>query len=207
VLVIDEDPSVRESLQAELSKRDFEVVALEVVKAIEALGAQTFGAVIADADARAPSGAPLHKEILPLLADKPLVLLTTFQTIAHAVAAIRDGAYDYVTKPIDFDDAALTIERAFERVSLREEVKRLREENNVADPAQLLPMEEIEHRYIRQVLEVVHGNKAFAARVLGMDRRTLYRKLDRWREAGATLEANGTRGAEGQTLGGAANPT
>jgi DNA-binding NtrC family response regulator len=191
VLVIDEDPSVREKLQTELSKRNLEVLALDVAKAIEALGTQTFGVVIADADSRASSGAPLHKELVPLLDDRPLVLMTAFQSITHAVAAIRDGAYDFVTKPMDFDDVALTIERAFERASLREEVKRLREESTVADPAHLLPMDEVEHRYIRQVLDAVRGNKAFAARVLGMDRRTLYRKLDRWREAGT----NGTRPA------------
>jgi transcriptional regulator of acetoin/glycerol metabolism len=47
------------------------------------------------------------------------------------------------------------------------------------DPADLLPMEEVERRYIRHVLRAVGGNKALAARVLGLDRKTLYRKLER----------------------------
>jgi two-component system response regulator HydG len=46
-----------------------------------------------------------------------------------------------------------------------------------ADPAELVPMEEIEKRYIRHVLDTVGGNKTLAARVLGLDRKTLYRKL------------------------------
>jgi two-component system response regulator HydG len=50
------------------------------------------------------------------------------------------------------------------------------------DPAELLPMEEVERRYILKVLEAVGGNKTLAAQVLGFDRRTLYRKLDRVRE-------------------------
>ncbi len=50
-----------------------------------------------------------------------------------------------------------------------------------SDPRHFLPMDEIEQRYIRKVLDAMGGNKASAARVLGVDRRTLYRKLDRWR--------------------------
>ena len=46
------------------------------------------------------------------------------------------------------------------------------------DPAELVPMEEIERRYIQHVLNAVGGNKTTAARVLGFDRKTLYRKLD-----------------------------
>jgi len=53
------------------------------------------------------------------------------------------------------------------------------ESNN---PAELLPMDEVERRYILGVLEAVGGNKTLAAQVLGFDRRTLYRKLERCRD-------------------------
>jgi two-component system response regulator HydG len=46
------------------------------------------------------------------------------------------------------------------------------------DPAELPTMEEVERRYVARVFEAVHGNKALAARILGFDRKTLYRKLD-----------------------------
>ena len=48
------------------------------------------------------------------------------------------------------------------------------------DPDQLLPLEEVERRYIERVLDAVGDNKTQAARVLGLDRRTLYRKLERY---------------------------
>jgi two-component system response regulator HydG len=54
---------------------------------------------------------------------------------------------------------------------------------DAADPAALLPMEEVERRYIQRVLEAVAGNKTLAAHVLGFDRRTLYRKLGRTRDS------------------------
>jgi two-component system response regulator HydG len=48
------------------------------------------------------------------------------------------------------------------------------------DPSELAPLEEIEKRYILRVLEAVHGNKSVAARILGIERKTLYRKLERY---------------------------
>jgi len=49
------------------------------------------------------------------------------------------------------------------------------------DPNDLLPMHVVEERYLRKVLSAVRGNKTLAAKLLGFDRRTLYRKLERWR--------------------------
>jgi DNA-binding NtrC family response regulator len=46
------------------------------------------------------------------------------------------------------------------------------------DPSELVPLEEVERRYVHRVLEAVGGNKTMAARILGLDRKTLYRKLD-----------------------------
>jgi transcriptional regulator of acetoin/glycerol metabolism len=48
------------------------------------------------------------------------------------------------------------------------------------DPAELPTMEEVERRYIQHVLQAAGGNKTLAARVLGLDRKTLYRKLERY---------------------------
>lgn len=45
------------------------------------------------------------------------------------------------------------------------------------DPAELVTMEEVERRYVQHVLNAVEGNRTQAARILGMDRKTLYRKL------------------------------
>ncbi|MGH7272437.1 MAG: sigma-54-dependent transcriptional regulator [Polyangiaceae bacterium] len=63
-------------------------------------------------------------------------------------------------------------------------VTRISVESN--DPSELLSMDEVERRYILKVLEAVGGNKTLAAQVLGFDRRTLYRKLDRARDVSAS---------------------
>ena len=48
------------------------------------------------------------------------------------------------------------------------------------DPSALLPMHEVERRYILHVLDTAGGNKTLAARILGFNRRTMYRKLERF---------------------------
>src|SRR5579863_5337725 len=58
--------------------------------------------------------------------DVPVIVMTAYGSMEAAIAAIRAGAYDFVTKPFEMDDIALTIERALKHRALREEVKRLR---------------------------------------------------------------------------------
>jgi two-component system response regulator HydG len=62
---------------------------------------------------------------------------------------------------------------------------------DVDEPEQLLTMDEVEKRYIARVLEVVSGNKSLAAKVLGFDRATLYRKLERYGMSGPRAEDSG----------------
>jgi two-component system response regulator HydG len=52
------------------------------------------------------------------------------------------------------------------------------------DPRELVPLEEVERRYIRHVVRAVGGNKSEAAKILGLDRKTLYRKLQRYEQSG-----------------------
>jgi len=58
---------------------------------------------------------------------------------------------------------------------------------------ELVALEEIERRYILRVLEAVHGNKSRAAQVLGLDRKTLYRRLERYGAISDGEQANGAR--------------
>jgi two-component system response regulator HydG len=62
------------------------------------------------------------------------------------------------------------------------------------DPSELAPLEEVERRYILRVLDAVSGNKSVAARILGIERKTLYRKLERF--AGQAPTSSTWRAAE-----------
>jgi two-component system response regulator HydG len=83
-------------------------------------------------------------------------------------------------------ERAVTVTR-YEEITVEDLPDRIREHRasqlviSASDPSELLTLEEVERRYIERVLNAVSGHRAEAARVLGIDRKTLYRKLERWR--------------------------
>src|SRR5580698_2569136 len=137
VLVIDDDLSMLELLQAELELRRFEVVThTSPEAALRALAESDFDVVLSDISMRGMSGVDLCREVVTLREDTPVIVMTAFASIESAIASIRAGAYDFVTKPFDMDDLALTVERALRHRDLREEVKRLQRTVNELSPFQ-----------------------------------------------------------------------
>jgi two-component system response regulator HydG len=143
----------------------------------------------------------IHVELPPLRARGADVLLLAQHYLEHfaaqsqkdvrtldAEAAERLSAYAW---PGNVRELANCLERAValtrgESISsadLPEKIRNYRTSHVLVaatDPSELVPLEEVEKRYILRVLEAVGGNKTLAAQVLGLDRKTLYRKLDRY---------------------------
>ncbi len=127
ILIIDDDRSLCDVLGVELKLRGFHVVT--TTSADDALGRlldEDFSLVLTDVNMQGMSGVELCKQIVENREDLPVVVMTAFGSMETAVAAIRAGAYDFITKPFEIDDLALTIERAVKHRALREEVRRLR---------------------------------------------------------------------------------
>ena len=70
------------------------------------------------------SGIDLTRQIVDSRPDLPVVLITAFGSMESAVAAMRAGAYDFVTKPLEVDALALLLQRAVQHRALREEVQK-----------------------------------------------------------------------------------
>jgi two-component system response regulator HydG len=116
---------------------------------------------------------------------------------AQRVVGIKSAAADKLLSypwPGNVRELQNCIERAvalsqFDHIGLDDLPERVRDFKpsritvESSDPSELLSMDEVERRYILRVLDAVGGNKTLAAQVLGFDRRTLYRKLDRCRDA------------------------
>jgi two-component system response regulator HydG len=127
ILIIDDDRSMCEVLESELRRREFEVTSVTAPQ--DALGIferEDFGLVITDVNMAGMSGVDLCRQLVSRREDMPVIVITAYANMETAIAAIRAGAYDFVTKPFDMDELALTIERALRHRALREEVKRLR---------------------------------------------------------------------------------
>jgi two-component system response regulator AtoC len=128
ILIIDDDESMCELLELELGRHGLDVTcATTSTDALAVFDEQEFDAVLTDVRMSGQSGVELCAEMVGRREDVPVVVATAYADTETAVAAIRAGAYDFVTKPFDIDDLLLTIERAVRHRALRQEVKRLRQ--------------------------------------------------------------------------------
>jgi DNA-binding NtrC family response regulator len=127
VLIIDDDRSMCDILDAELRTRDFDPTATTAAEdALRRLSEGDFDVVLTDINMQSMNGVELCRQIVESREHVPVVVMTAYGSMELAVGAIRAGAYDFVTKPFEMDEIALTLERALKHRALRDEVKRLR---------------------------------------------------------------------------------
>jgi two-component system, NtrC family, response regulator AtoC len=130
VLLVDDDASLCETLALGLRKRGFVVESrTSADEALRTLDADDFDVVVTDLNMGGLGGIELCQHIAGSRPDVPVLVLTAFGSLDAAVAAIRAGAYDFINKPVELDVLAIAVDRAATHRSLREEVKRLRQES------------------------------------------------------------------------------
>ena len=127
ILVVDDEPSILEFLEVLLSKHGHRVRTVGSLElATKALAAAVPDLVITDFRLGKQSGLDVVKAARALTMPPEVIVVTAYGTPASAVEAMRQGAYDYVTKPFDNDELMILVERAIEKRGLRVENKRLR---------------------------------------------------------------------------------
>jgi DNA-binding NtrC family response regulator len=128
VLVVDDDAAMCEVLVSDLARHGYQArSASDGREALELLGAADFEAVLTDLNMRGMDGIELCRRVHEHRPGLPVVLLTAFGSLDSAVQAIRAGAYDFVTKPIDIEILVLAIARAVEHRRLGEQLRLLQE--------------------------------------------------------------------------------
>ncbi|MBM4159981.1 MAG: sigma-54-dependent Fis family transcriptional regulator [Ignavibacteria bacterium] len=129
ILIVDDEPIQRGILAGYLKKHGHAVYeAGSASQAIETLKNRAMDIVLTDYKMPDRTGFDLLKETHALNPEITVVLLTAFGTIEGAVAAMREGAYDYLTKPIDLEELDLLIQRIKERGRLISENRLLKEQ-------------------------------------------------------------------------------
>jgi DNA-binding NtrC family response regulator len=127
ILVADDDESLRRVTQMQLEELGYDVVtAGDGSCALVRLSEDRPELVITDLKMPGLSGLELLKQIRAEHPEMTVIMITAFGTVATAVEAMKAGAYDYITKPIDYEQLALVVNRAMERHHLVEEVRNLR---------------------------------------------------------------------------------
>jgi two-component system, NtrC family, response regulator PilR len=129
ILVVDDERSMREFLEILLRKEGYDVTtAGDVDGALMALDSDDFDLVITDMQMPGRSGLDLLRGIREAQADALVVMITAFATTETAIAAMKEGAYDYLTKPFKVDEIKLVVQKALEKKLLSSENARLRSE-------------------------------------------------------------------------------
>lgn len=160
ILVVDDEDSVRDSLYNWFIEDGYRVECAENARvALSLLEANDFDIILADIKMPGMDGLEMLKRIKMIRPEAIVIIMTAFATVDTAVQALKDGAFDYVTKPFDPDDLTHLIRNASKQISLIEENEILKDKvislENVED---MIGKSEAMKRVFREIESVAQSN-------------------------------------------------
>jgi two-component system response regulator RegA len=163
LLIVDDDAAFRERLVRAMRDRGFDATgASDHPSALDAAREESPELALVDLRLPGQSGLAVVRDLKALDSSTVVVVLTGYGSIATAVESIKLGAASYLTKPADADQ----IVAAFDGTQ-------------PTDEAQAPSLARVEWEHIQRILTDCNGNVSHAARVLGIHRRSLQRKLSK----------------------------
>ncbi len=127
ILVVDDEYSVRDSLQSWFRKDGYRVrVAENADQALKAVEDDAFDVAVVDVRMPGMDGVQLQEHLHLADPSMEVIMITAFASVETAVRSLKQGAFDYLSKPIDPDELSHLVRRALERRRLREENLQLR---------------------------------------------------------------------------------
>lgn len=179
ILLVDDDEAFRSTLARALNRRGFScVTAASVAEARAVLQQQTPIAAVVDLRMPGELGLVLIRELRQLSGEMRILMLTAYGSIATAVEAVRQGADDYILKPVD---GSQVLEVLFPK-ELRDDSEADSRMSSVISSSNSLEqasLAQVEWEHIQKALLECDGNVTHAAKMLGLHRRSLQRKLEK----------------------------
>jgi two-component system response regulator HydG len=128
ILIVDDDQAHRTMLKALIASWGYAVsVADDGGTAVAEIQARPYDLVLMDIRMLKMSGLEALAAIKAFNPAIPVVIMTAFASVDTAISALKSGAYDYLTKPLDFEKLRITIDRAMEHAFLQVENQRLKD--------------------------------------------------------------------------------
>lgn len=129
ILIVDDEPTIRETLSVILKEEGYQTdIADNGLTALERAKEQDYDLIITDLKMPHMDGLELLRHVRENFPGTSVILITAYGTMESAIQALRLGAYDFILKPIDFDDVLLRIGRLMEHRLLQQENKFLKAE-------------------------------------------------------------------------------
>jgi DNA-binding NtrC family response regulator len=128
ILLVEDEAREQRAVATFLKHRGYEVLTAADSTAASQLLAQIPDIIVTDLKLAGSDGLGVLREAHQALPETPVIITTGHGSIASAVQAMKQGAFDYLTKPINPDEILLVIQRAAERSRLQREVRRLRQQ-------------------------------------------------------------------------------
>ena len=162
ILIVDDEESVRDSLCNWFIEDGYSVECAEnAKKALQMLEEKDFDIILADIKMPGMDGMEMHRRIKTLNRESIVIIMTAFASVDTAVQALKDGAFDYITKPFDPDDLSHLIRNAAAQISLKSENEALKRRvttlENVED---LIGRSEAIRKVLEQVENVAQSNSS-----------------------------------------------
>jgi DNA-binding NtrC family response regulator len=201
ILVVDDEADACELLRQVLESEGYDMTPeTSASKALERIANQDFDLVVSDVFMAGMNGLDLCREIVALRAGTPVILISGQGNVHLVIEALRIGACDFLIKPIDAEAVVVSVAKALRHDALRDarlrsgETRRPPSEakspekqekydgpaNDGLDPG-VTSLFEAECRRTLRTIKLLGGNKSGAAEVLGIDRRSFYRRLRQYR--------------------------
>lgn len=162
ILIVDDEESVRDSLYSWFIDDGYQVECAEnAKKALSMLEAKDFDIILADIKMPGMDGLEMHRRIKTLNKEPIFIVMTAFASVDTAVQALKNGAYDYVTKPFDPDDLSHLIRNATSQIILKAENENLKNKlSSLVDVEDLIGESEGLREVLKEVESVAQSNSS-----------------------------------------------
>ncbi len=156
ILIVDDDPVVRDSLGKWFESEGFEVtVAPSAPAALELLSGQRFPLALVDIKMPGVDGIELQARLQEIDPEMPVIIMTGYASVETAVQALKNGAYDYISKPFDPDELVHLVKRAIEHRQAVRQVEHLKEQVREFVPGSNLIGQSTAMKRVAELIETV----------------------------------------------------
>jgi two-component system, NtrC family, response regulator AtoC len=156
ILIVDDEEVIRNSIALYLRREDYQVhvctTGEEGLRRVEEVGPDL---VLLDVKLPTLGGLEVLKRAKELKDDLIVIMITAFGSVESAVQAMKAGAYDYITKPLDLDELDVTIKKGLETVRLKKEVSLLRKERLERFNVEYVAAESLSMREVEEQIEKI----------------------------------------------------